>query len=136
MRSLELAGCRPYEIPTLSELSSSDRDPSRVPHPLAEQHLQDGGGRHGEDRAEDAEQVAADQQRDDHGHGADPDLPLHDLRHEHVVLELLLHDEEDDDAEHLLRATPSSATAIAGIAERIGPTTGIISPMPEISAST
>ena len=28
------------------------------------------------------------------------------------------------------------ATAIAGIAERIGPTTGISSPMPEISART
>ena len=35
-------------------------------------------------------------------------LPLHDLRHEHVVLELLLDDEEDDDQKSTFWTRPST----------------------------
>jgi hypothetical protein len=83
----------------------------------------------------DAEQVAADQQRHDHGDGADPDLAFHHLRDEDVVLDLLLHDEEEITSSTFLNET-DAATAIAGIADRTGPTIGISSPIPEISAST
>src|SRR4051812_43852348 len=47
---------------------------------LADDHLEDCRRRHREQRAEDAEQRAADEQRDDHRHRADADLALHDLR--------------------------------------------------------
>ena len=74
-------------------------NPARLRHELLEEHLQDRRGRHGENRADDAEQRAADEQRDDDDHGADADLALHDLRDQHVVLQLLLDEEEDRDAE-------------------------------------
>ena len=59
--------------------------------------------RHREDGARNAEQLAADQQRDDDRHRADADLARHDLRHQHVVLELLLDDEEHDDEDDLVQ---------------------------------
>ena len=67
--------------------------------------------------------------------GADADLALHDLGHEHVVLDLLLDEEEDRDAERQ-RRRHVNATTMAGIAASIGPTIGIISPIAAISAST
>ena len=70
---------------------------------LVEDHLQHRRGRHGQQRADDAEQRSADQQRDDDRDRADADLPLHQLRHEQVVLELLLREEEHADAERHAR---------------------------------
>ena len=102
---------------------------------LVEQHLDDRRGRHREDGADHAEQLAADAERDDHRDRAEADLTPHDLRHEHRVFELLLDDEEHGDADRQAGETVA-ATRIAGIAERIGPTIGIISPMAEMSAST
>ena len=82
------------------------------------------------------EQRAADEQRDDHDDRADADLTRHHLGHEHVILELLLDEEEQRHAERRAPGDTDSATATAGIAASSGPTTGIISPMPAISAST
>ena len=103
---------------------------------LRDDDLEDRRGRHREDGADDAEQAAADQQRDDHRDRADADLPLHDLRHEDVVLELLLHAGRRSTTSSTFFSETVDATAIAGIAARIGPTIGIISPTAEISAST
>ena len=69
---------------------------SGVGQSFLEEHLKDRGRRHGENRAHDAEERSADQQRDDDEHRADADLPLHDLRHEQVVFKLLLREEEDE----------------------------------------
>ena len=57
---------------------------------LGEQNLKDGGARHCEDRADDAQQLSADEQRDDDRHRTDANLPFHHLGHEHVIFELLL----------------------------------------------
>src|SRR4051794_25974822 len=70
---------------------------------LAHGHLEDCRRGHREQRAEDAEQRPADQQRDDHGHRADADLALHHLRYEQVVFDLLLRDEEHDHEQRGLR---------------------------------
>src|SRR5262245_62147234 len=58
---------------------------------LVENYLQDGGGRHSHDRSDDTQQVPADEERHDHGHGTHTHLTRHDLRHQDVILELLLH---------------------------------------------
>src|SRR5437899_5467443 len=50
---------------------------------------QDCSGRDGEDRADEPQEAAADQQGDHHGHRADADTLLHDLRHEDVGFELV-----------------------------------------------
>ena len=63
---------------------------------LADQQEDGRGGRDREQRADDAEQRAADQHRDHGDHAGDVDRRTHHARVDHVVLELLVDDVEDD----------------------------------------
>src|SRR5258708_37679468 len=53
---------------------------------------EDRGGGNSEDRADEAPQLAADEQRDHDDHRTDADAALHDLRHEDVRFELVQHE--------------------------------------------
>ena len=103
---------------------------------LGEEHLDDGSTRNGEDGAQNAEELAADQQRNDDRHGADANLARHDFRYQDVVFELLLDHEEHDDEEGLVQARLTTRRAQRESAAKMGPTTGMSSPTPEINAST
>src|SRR5690348_12946326 len=61
--------------------------------------LDDTAGRDGEERAENAEQLDAHQHADEHEQRVEVDGLRHDRHLQHVVLELLVHDEEDHDAD-------------------------------------
>ena len=84
---------------------------------------------------DDAEQTAADQQRDDDRDGADADLPRMIFGTSTWFSSCCCSTKKITTNSTFLHDTVD-ATAIAGIAARIGPTTGIISPTAEISAST
>ena len=62
---------------------------------VAHDDLDHAGGRDGEEGAEEAEQLDADQHADQHGQRVEVDGPGHDRDLEDVVLELLVGDEED-----------------------------------------
>src|SRR6266540_7468348 len=66
---------------------------------LLDEHLNDGRRRHRQDRANNAQQLSAHSERDDHGDGAQAKLPDPDLRNEDMVFELLLHRKEHDHAD-------------------------------------
>ena len=72
--------------------------PSVVAGQFVEDDLNHRRRGHREQSADDAEQRRADEERDEYRDRADADLLRHDLRHQHVVFELLLDDEEDRDA--------------------------------------
>ena len=70
---------------------------------LLRDDLEHGGGRHRENRPHNAVQRRANQQRGNHRHRTHADLLFHDLRHQQMILGLLLRDEEDRDEHGRLR---------------------------------
>ena len=77
--------------------------PSGAVDELVDDDREDGGCRNRENRADEPPQRPADEQRDDDGDRAHADALLHDLRHQHVRLELVQHEKVDADADGELR---------------------------------
>ena len=66
-------------------------------------HLDHSGRGDGEERAEQAEQLHSDQDAHEHDELVDLDRPRHDLHLQHMVLELLVRDEEDQHRDAIRR---------------------------------
>ena len=81
---------------------------------------QHGGDRQRHQRADDAIDRVAEEQREDHEQRVDPQRVAEDLRRDDVALELLKADEQDHDPERRQRVLEQGDAATGGIAPSTG----------------